>query len=386
VRVKIFGEEDRERWNKYIMESGDSACYHLIGWKNVIEKTFGHKTYYLLAIEDSRETNAICKISPVNSTNSMNSSNSIDSINPSNSSNPSNPSHPSDRIVGILPLVHLRSILFGNFMVSLPYFNFGGICTDDAEVLEILLNEAIRIANKENVEHIEFRHTINVSDRLPVKTAKVSMQLRLPEDPEELWNSFSSNLRRKIRKPTKEGIYAKFGREDELESFYTVFSTKMRDLGTPVYSKRFFQNILKEFPESTWICTVYNKEEQAIASGFLIGFKERLEIPWVSSLKDYDHYYTNLLLYWSSLKFACEQGYRIFDFGRSTPGEGTYKFKEQWGASAVQLYWHYWLRNNGPLPELNPNNPKYQLAIRIWKRLPVPLTRLVGPMIVKNLP
>jgi FemAB-related protein (PEP-CTERM system-associated) len=342
--IRLYREEDKECWNKYVMETDTSTCYHLIGWKDVIERSFEHKTYYLLA--EDRE----------------------------------------NKIKGILPLVHLKSIFFGSFMVSLPYFNYGGICTDNGEVCNQLLKEAIYIAERENAEHIELRHIYHTNNELSVKTAKVSMRLELPKNAEDLWNSFPSKLRSQIRRPTKEGMYSRLGRENELYSFYTIFSINMRDLGTPVYSKKFFKNILKEFPETTWICTVYTKEGQPVASGFLVGFKDRLEIPWASSIKNYNRYSPNMLLYWNSLKFACEKGYRIFDFGRSTPGEGTYKFKEQWGAKPVQLYWHYWLRNNESLPELNPRNPKYQIAIKIWQKLPVSLTKLIGPLIVRNLP
>ncbi len=342
--VRLFEDRDREQWDRYVNSSSSSACYHLSGWKDLIERSFGHKTFYLMA-EDSQ-----------------------------------------DEIRGVLPLVHLKSLLFGSFMVSLPYFNYGGICGDDFETQDVLLNEAINIAEKENVEHIELRHTNNVFDKLPVKTVKVSMRLGLPASPEELWSSFSSNLRRKIRKPEKEGFSWRFGREEALDGFYTIFSANMRDLGTPVYSKGFFRNMLQSFPKSTWICTVKTKEDQPIAAGFLVGFKDRLEIPWVSSLRSYNRLYTNQFLYWNILKFACERGYRVFDFGRSTVGEGTYKFKEQWGAEPVQLYWHYCLKSGHPLPELNPKNPKYSLAISTWKRLPVRLTKLIGPSIVKNLP
>ncbi len=307
----------------------------------------------------------------------------MNSSNPSNSSNSSNPSNP---IVGILPLVHLKSFLFGSFMISLPYFNYGGISGENSEVQDLLLNEAVKIAERKHVAHIELRHERAVFDKLPVKTAKVAMRLSLPADPDELWNSLTSNLRRKIRKPSKEGFYCKLGQEEELDSFYPVFSTKMRDLGTPVYSKKFFRNILEAFPNSTWIATVRTKHQRVVASGFLIGFKDRLEMPWVSSLRSYDHFYVNLLLYWSMLRFGCVNHFKIFDFGRSTFGEGTYQFKEQWGAKPVQLYWHYWIKNGHPLPELNPKNPKYRLAISLWKRLPVSLTKLIGPSVVKNIP
>jgi hypothetical protein len=123
-----------------------------------------------------------------------------------------------------------------------------------------------------------------------------------------------------------------------------------------------------------------------VASGFLIGFKETLEIPWASSLREYNAQSPNMLLYWTALRFACERGFKTFDFGRSTPGGGTYRFKEQWGAKPVPLYWYYWMRNGGALPELNPNNPKYRSAIALWKHLPVGLTKVLGPFIVRNLP
>lgn len=343
MQICLYMAEDRERWDEYVKKSNTSSFYHYSGWKNVIEKSFRHETYYLLSEDDEKN------------------------------------------VRGILPLVHIKSLLFGNFLVSLPYFDNGGICADHIDIHHQILQEAIRIAMMEKAEYIELRDTRLLNNGLPVKTAKVSMRLELPTTYDKLWRSFPSKLRSQIRKPQKEGIYVRVSREDELDSFYRVFSINMRDLGTPVYSKAFFKNILEEFPESTWICSIY-KEKEPIASGFLLGFKKSLEIPWASSLRKYNHYSPNMLLYWTSLKFACERGYRVFDFGRSTPEKGTYRFKEQWGAKPVQLYWYYWMRNEGPLPELNPENPKYRIAINAWKKLPISLTRLIGPSIVKNLP
>jgi serine/alanine adding enzyme len=343
MNVRLFREGDRDSWNAYVRESEKSTCYHLIGWKDVIERSFGHKTYYFLS-EDKNNT-----------------------------------------INGILPLVHLRSVLFGNFMISLPYFNYGGICADNKEIADQLLREARRVAVGKNSNHIELRHTQDAHSELHVKTAKVSMRLLLPEDPNVLWGSLNSKLRSQIKRPAKEEMYSKIGREEELDSFYDVFSINMRDLGTPVYPREFFKNILREFQE-TWIITVYTREGRPAASGFLLGYRRQLEIPWASSLRKHNRYGPNMLLYWNSLKFACENGYNVFDFGRSTIGEGTYRFKEQWGAKPVQLYWHYWLKNSVSVPEINPKNPKYQVAMKIWKMLPVALTKAIGPGIVKNLP
>jgi len=260
------------------------------------------------------------------------------------------------------------------------------VCADDANILRELLNEVANIARLHNMKHLELRHVQNSENGLPVKTSKVSMRLALPANPEILWKAFPSKLRSQIKRPTKEGMYCRLGRNEELESFYSIFSVNMRDLGTPVYPKTFFQNILLAFPATTWMSTVYTKDNIPVASGFLLGFKGILEIPWASSLRDYNKYSPNTLLYWNTLEFACNQSYKVFDFGRSTPGEGTYKFKEQWGAQPTQLYWHYWMRNGGPLPELNPHNPKYRLAIKLWRKLPLAFTKLIGPLIVKNLP
>ena len=343
MTVQLLRHEERAQWDAYVMGSAVSACYHLSGWKNVIEGSFGHKTYYLASKNDGRMT-------------------------------------------GVLPLVQLKSLLFGNFMVSLPYFNYGGACSDTDDDRRELLKEAEQIALDQKVSHIELREEQAGDSSLPARTEKVSMRLPLPADPEQLWNSFSSKLRSQVKRPEKAGMYVTIGKEDQLDGFYDVFSRNMRDLGTPVYAKSFFRNILSAFPDTTWICTVSTQSGAPAASGFLLGFKEIMEIPWASSVKAFNRESPNMLLYWSVLKFACEKGYATFDFGRSTRGVGTYRFKEQWGARPVQLYWHYWLRNGGKLPELNPHNPKYRTAIQVWKSLPLALTKMIGPHIVKNLP
>jgi FemAB-related protein (PEP-CTERM system-associated) len=159
----------------------------------------------------------------------------------------------------------------------------------------------------------------------------------------------------------------------------------MRDLGTPVYPESFFSKILERFPDSTWITTVY-RDSEPVASGFLAGFREMMEIPWASSVKKYNSSSPNMLLYWKALEFSIAQGFKCFDFGRSSAESGTFRFKKQWGAEPHQLYWRYWLKNGAGLPEINPDNPKFKTFIGIWQKLPVWLTRVIGPSIVKNLP
>ena len=343
MEIRLYQPQDQSRWEDFVKQSPSATLYHQIGWKEVVERSFGHRCHYWLA-EDA-----------------------------------------TGRIEGILPVVHLKSALFGSFMVSLPYFNYGGVCAEEATTRSDLLDAAAAGARSAGAAHIEFRHQTPICADLPVKTAKVSMRLDLPESADALFQSFDAKLRSQIRRPTKEGMEARIGGIEELDAFYKVFSRNMRDLGTPVYAKSFFKNILEVFSGSSWICTVY-KGPVPVASGFLLGFREMLEIPWASSLSEYNRFSPNMLLYWTVLKFACDRGFKTFDFGRSTPEEGTYRFKAQWGAAPVPLYWHYWIGKGEALPELNPKNPKYRAAIALWKKLPVGLTKAIGPAIVRNLP
>ncbi len=342
MQVKILSTNEREKWDSYVQASEEGTLYHLTGWKEIIENTFGHKTYYIYTEENGK-------------------------------------------ITGILPLVLMKSLLFGRFIISVPFFNYGGICANGENERNALLKYAIEIARKEDAEHIELRHTKKYDFCLSTKESKVCMSLDLPDSSDTLWRGFKSKLRSQLKKPERNGIYARFGGKEEIDNFYDVFVRNMRDLGTPVYPKDFFKNILGTFPKQAIICSVFI-DKNPIASGFLLGYKDKLEIPWASSLKKYNKLSPNMLLYWKALQYACEKGYKRFDFGRSTPGEGTYKFKEQWGAKPLQLYWHYWMANGNKLPELNPHNPKFKLAIKTWQKLPLWLTKAIGPSIVKYLP
>jgi FemAB-related protein (PEP-CTERM system-associated) len=342
MQVKILSTDAAEKWDSFVQTSQDGTLYHLTAWKGIIENTFGHKTYYIYTEEDGK-------------------------------------------ITGVLPLVLMKSLLFGKFIISVPFFNYGGVCANGEHERAVLLKYAIEIAREEDAEHIELRHTKKYDLDLSTKESKVCMILDLPDSSDTLWQSFKSKLRSQIKKSEQNCVYTRFGRGEEIDNFYDMFTRNMRDLGTPVYSKAFFKNILDAFTKQTIICSVFI-DKKPIAAGFMIGYKDTLGIPWASSFKKYNKLGPNMLLYWRALQYACENGYKRFDFGRSTPGEGTYRFKEQWGSRPVQLYWHYWMANGGRLPELNPHNPKFNLAIKTWQKLPLWLTKAIGPSIVKYLP
>ena len=330
-------------WDEYIHAHPSASGYHQIAWRRILEDSFGHRTIYL-TVEDQL-----------------------------------------GEVRGVLPLVCMSSRLFGCFLISLPFFNYGGVLADDHRVQNLLLEAAVRVAKDLKAEHIELRQTELLDLGWSQKQHKVSMRLELPSDFDTLWKCFPSKLRSQVRRAQKAGMTVYVAGEELLDDFYQVFSRNMRDLGTPVYGKEFFKSILHTFPKEAKICTV-SLEGKPLAVGFLYGFREMLEIPWASSDRRFAGLAPNMLLYSSVLEYACRSGFRMFDFGRSTVASGTYRFKEQWGARPLPLFWYYWLDHSGPLPELNPQNPKYSLAISLWRRLPIPLTRIIGPHIARHLP
>jgi FemAB-related protein (PEP-CTERM system-associated) len=333
---------DHADWNAYVDQNPDASIYHRAEWRELIRNTFGHTGFYYVAKDREQ------------------------------------------RIAGILPVVHLKSRLFGDFMVSMPYFNYGGAVADHPSIEQLLMQSANRQAACLGASHIEYRDNIP-REAMPARTEKVNMILPLPDSPDSLMQSFDSKLRSQIRRPQRENPGIHFGGEEYLHDFYSVFSRNMRDLGTPVYSKDFFGNILHCFPGNCRIVVV-RLMNKPVAAAFLIGFRDALEIPWASSLREVSHLSMNIFLYWEILKFAIENNYRSLDFGRSSRDTGTYRFKQQWGAIPRQSYWHYWLSTGNALPAINPGNPKYAIMISLWKRLPLSLSRLLGPPIVKNIP
>ena len=268
----------------------------------------------------------------------------------------------------------------------MPFFNYGGVIADNAEITTTLNNYLQTQAEKTKVSHIQYRESIErIENVLPVSTSKVNMVLQLPDSAEALGKLIGSKRRSQIKRPIKEGVSHKIGKAELLDDFYQVFCENMRDLGTPVYGKSFFENILETFKEHCTICVVY-WQGKPVSSGFLITYKGRMEIPWASTLSYANRISVNMYLYWQILSYAIETGCNEFDFGRSTIDEGTYRFKKQWKSEPQQCYWYHWVPEDGELPNLSPSNAKFDLAIKIWKKLPLKVANTLGPLLVKNLP
>ena len=343
ICTEVRTYEDVISWDRFVLNHPMATGYQLMGWRRVVERAFGHRTFYLMAREDQGQ------------------------------------------IRGVLPLVFVSSRLVGRFLVSMPFVNYGGLLAESFDAQRALLKAAVGLASELRASHIELRHQHLLQLDWTSKQHKVSMRLDLPREPATLMKRFPSKLRSQIRRAEKEQLTVRIEGIEILDDFYRVFSRNMRDLGTPVYGRRFFETILEVFPKDARICVVY-LGRQPVAAGFLYGFQNTLEIPWASADRRYNRLSPNMLLYSSALEYACREGFELFDFGRSTPGSGPYRFKEQWGARPVPLYWYHWSRDGRPVPDVSPANAKYDRAIQVWKRLPLSLTRLIGPSIVRNIP
>lgn len=340
--LTISADFKDSEWTDYVSTHEQRHIYHDLRWRGVIESSFSQKTHYLIA---KNQTN---------------------------------------RVVGVLPLAQLQSALFGKFLISLPYFNYGGPLAENDAVASQLVQAAGKLSAERELAYLELRE---VADRepLPSKTHKVSMLLKLPQSSEELMSGLGAKLRSQAKRAEKAGAVAKIGGIELLDTFYHVFCRNMRDLGTPVYSKNFFRNILEAFPEQTCLHVV-EIEGQPAAAGFLVAHRDTVEIPWASSLRRYNNLSVNMMLYRSVLEWSIDQGFDFFDFGRSSVDGPTYRFKQQWGSQPVQLHWNYYLEGSQTLPSLSPDNPKFALFIAIWKRLPVFVSNAIGPHLVRNLP
>ncbi len=287
---------------------------------------------------------------------------------------------------GLLPLSLVSSALFGRFLVSLPYLNTGGVITDSCDVEHALIERAVLMADEFNVRHLELRHESPIShERLNGSmTSKVHMRMPLPESPEQLWKRFDAKVRNQIRKGEKHELSVQWGGRELLDDFYSVIAHNMRDLGTPVYARSFFDGIQSTFRDRAEFCVV-RLEQKPVAAALLLHGPGITEVPTASSLREYNPTCANMYMYGQLLNRAIDRKQSIFDFGRSTLDGPTFKFKKQWGAEAVPAHWQYYLRD-GSVSDMRPDHPRYRRAIQIWQKLPISVTQWIGPEIVRGIP
>jgi serine/alanine adding enzyme len=340
--VSEYSASFESPWSEFVARSPHAAIAHEIGWRDVMARGLGHTPKYFVAHEGSK-------------------------------------------ITGVLPLFLVRTWWRTKYLVSLPWIDYGGILAEDLPTENLLLDAARRTVESEGAEFVEFRTMCRQNLGLSPREDKVTFLLPLESDSELLWKGFDAKLRNQIRKSQKSALSTEFGGLDRLDEFYRVFAHNMRDLGTPVWGKRFFTEILSTFPDTARLILV-RKEGTVIAGGLVLAFKDRLYVPSASAYRNALEFCPNHALYWAVIVDGCTHGFKYLDFGRSSKDSNTYNFKKQWGAPPTQLTWQYLLHRTKEIPAINPANPKYEMFIKMWRKLPLPVANFIGPRLIKNFP
>jgi serine/alanine adding enzyme len=332
-------------WDDFVRARAHASVYLLGGWAQLGQDVFGHPAYF---IEGRNESGGLA---------------------------------------GVLPLVRQKSLLFGDSLTSVPFFNYGGALADTIEHTQALMEQARSLALSLGCRYLEFRDTQELPGDWRVRTDKVTLLLDLPESFEVLAKKLGAKLRSQVKRAEREKHAVRIGGRELLGDFYTVFAHNMRDLGTPVYPLRFFEAIFDRFAGYCQI-VVIDGDAGPSAAGFLIIANGRAEIPWAACLPEAKRLGFNMKLYWEVLAAVMRRGCSVFDFGRSTVDAGTYKFKLQWGAAPRQLYWHRWERKAAATqPEAPAREGRLMhYATTVWKRLPLPVANRLGPLVSGSLP
>lgn len=341
MRVEDF-DDDPAAWNTDLERLGGATFCHLYGWRPVMEDALGHETRWWIARGDG------------------------------------------GKVEGLLPLVHVRSRLFGDYLVSMPFLNYGGPVGSDA-ARAALARRAADEAAALGVDLLELRDRSELSAEPLVRNArKLTVLKALPDTPEELWEKgLRSKVRSQVRRPMKEGMDVRVGAE-LLEPFYDIFAATMRDLGTPVLPRRFFESILTHLGDASLIVVV-ELDGAPLAAGFGLFWGGELEITWAGASREHARLAPNMLLYWGMMEEAVRRRMDTFNFGRCTPGSGTHRFKRQWGTEDHELPWHQW-SPTGVDATPNPDSARFRAATRVWQRLPVGVTRRIGPPLARVIP
>jgi serine/alanine adding enzyme len=333
-----------EEWDIFASSRSDSTFCHLHGWSTIMERTLGHECAYLAAADASGAVSAI------------------------------------------LPLVRVRSAIFGHYLVSMPFLSYGGPI-GTTEATRLLCDEAAAMAERSGADLLELRTRSDLdTPMLTTNRRKVTVLLDLPDTAEQLWkDGLPAKVRSQVRRPMKEGMVARFG-SGERDAFYRVFARNMRDLGTPVLASAFFEQIALQLADHVEFGAVY-LDGAPVAAGCGFVWKDEFEMTWASSLREHNRSAPNMLLYWSFMERMIQRGLGVFNFGRCTPDGGTHRFKKQWGDTRdVPLPWAQWSPQGVTATPNADGGPLLRLATRAWSRLPLPVANTLGPRLARALP
>ena len=338
ITVRLAAAADADAWDAFVDGHDQATLFHRFGWSRVIEKTFGHSPRYLMAERGGA-------------------------------------------LVGILPLIHKTSRLFGNALISNAFCSYGGVVAVDSETTGTLEDRAVEIARQLDVDYLELRNLEPRNDTwLRNDSTYATFRKAIEPGQDEIIKAIPKSMRRRsVRKSLREGL--EFEVRDDIDEFYDVMAQSFRNLGTPIFPKRYFRNLQDEFGSSLDICLVRGPDGP-LATAMAFYFKDDVHPFYVGGTVAARRVHANDLLYLKIMCRALERGYGTFDFGRSKSGTGAFEYKTYWGFTPHPLCYEYQLIKAREMPNLNPLNPKYHLMVEAWKRLPLPVSKIIGPMII----
>jgi len=339
IQVKTLDADNMQRWDAYVEAAPDATFFHRAGWKTVIENAFKHRCHYLYVEQDGD-------------------------------------------ITGVLPLAHVRSRLFSNALISTPFCVYGGIVATTDVVHHALANKASELAHEKNVEYLELRQ-INPGylDR-PTKNLYYTFRKAINENPDDNLKMIPRKQRAIVRKGIKSDMESVI--DTDIGRFYNLYSESVRNLGTPVFSKKYIALLQDVFGDDCEILTITHNN-QVVASVMSFYFRDEVLPYYGGGGQLARELQGNDFMYWELMRRAGERGFRQFDFGRSKADTGPFRFKKHWGFDPQPLHYEYELMCCTEVPNLSPTNPRYERAINVWKRLPLRVSQMLGPPLAKNL-
>lgn len=343
MQVKRLQPSDKianQQWDDFVLKSPNGSFFHRAGWQTLINEVFRHPTYYLYIEDDGQ-------------------------------------------VLGVLPLAHINSKLFGNALIALPFAAYGGVVAIDEIVAQRLEEEAVAIGKQLNADHVEFRNTAPRHANWPTQDLYVTFIRDIPTVLDEKMLCIPQKRRNMVRKAIKLGLHATH--DDAVDEFFPVYAENVRDHGTPALPKSYFVALKQIFDKDCEILTIRASDDTPISAILSFYFRDRVLAYYAGERPSARSTAANDLKYWELMKRAAARGCTIFDLGRSKKGTGSFEFKRLWEFTAHQLHYEYVLLNRDSIPQNNPMNPKYRIFIAIWQHLPLPIANLIGPMLVRNL-
>lgn len=328
------------RWNEFVFACPEATFFHRAEWQKIIGEVFRHPTFFLYAEKASQ-------------------------------------------IVGVLPLAHVNSRLFGNALVSLPFAVYAGIASNDPEAQASLEAKAQQLAVKLDVDYLEFRNVSAKHSNWPTQDLYVTFRKEILPDAEANMLAIPRKQRAMVRKGIKNCLKSQVDRSSD--RFFSLFADNVHRHGTPALSKRYFDTLLKVFGDDCEILTVTSSEGKLLSSVLSFYFRDEVLPYYAGDDEAARDLAANDFKYWELMRRSSERGLRIFDYGRSKVGTGPYAFKKNWGFAPQPLHYEYCLYKRDSIPQNNPNNAKYKLFIEAWRRMPIGLANWLGPHIVRNL-